>query len=135
MRQMDMRYLLIIILLAVFPSLANTEQQSTLLVNFQLQPNICITREVGDSCAMTVKVNWQTSDPVNLCLQQNDKQIKCWQQQQQVQESIVIGLQKQSTFTLIDQDKQTLLAKQIVKINYQTTKRFRRRLRSEWSIF
>ena len=130
-----MRYLLMTILFSSIPALAKAKQQSDLLLNFQLQPNICISKQVGDSCAMTIKLNWQTVTPINLCLMQNDKTIKCWQNQQQVTEAIAIELQKQSTFTLIDQVNQLPLAQQTMKINYQTSKRFRRRLRSEWSIF
>ena len=132
---MNMRYLVMTTLLGSIPSFSKAEEQNKLLLAFQLQPNICITKEVGDSCQMTVKIDWQTITPMNLCLMQNDTQIKCWRQQQQVKEAIPIALQKQSTFTLINQEQNIELAKQTVKINYQTAKRFRRRLRSEWSIF
>lgn len=132
---MKVRVLIMIILFGLFTSLAKANQPHGLLVDFQLQPTICITKQVGDPCGMTVTVHWQTSAPADLCLWQNDSEVACWQQQQQVQEAIPISLQKQSTFTLISKNQQTELARQAVNINYQTSQRFRRRLRSQWSIF
>lgn len=105
------------------------------LITFEIQPKICIAKEVGDACAMTVKLKWQTFEPMKLCLAQNKKTLKCWQQNTLVEDMIAIEVEEQSEFTLTEQGSGLIVAKQSVKINYQVNKRYRRRLRSEWSIF
>ncbi len=135
MKSYSMRYLPIILssIFAISPAFA--ELLDSRLLSFNLQPNICVTKQVGDVCKMKAKLNWQTSAPMSLCLLQNEQTVKCWDQKNIIQEPINIELIKQSNFTLLEQYSQKPLAQQTLKINYQTHKRYRRRLRSEWSIF
>lgn len=130
-----MRKIIIMAWLATIalPGQAATASPSQLL-NFELKPSVCIAREVGDTCQMNVKLKWQLDSPSHLCLKQNDAVIKCWQQQQ-VEETLAIKLQQQSEFLLFDKDSDAVLIKREIKINYQINQRYRRRLRSEWSIF
>lgn len=115
--------------------LVNAEPNNSSLIHFEIQPKICIAKEVGDTCSMKVKLKWQVNTAMSLCLAQNQTELKCWQQKTSVNESIAIEVKQQSEFTLFEQNSKELIAKQQVIINYQVSKRYRRRLRSEWSIF
>lgn len=126
-----MHYRILVLLFVLFPVKAKDNK----LLEFNLQPNICVAKEVGDQCEMTMKLNWQASDPLSLCLLQNAQQLKCWTNKHSVEETIAIKLSQQSEFVLREQNSLQPVAKQIVRINYQVNSRYRRRLRSEWSIF
>lgn len=130
-----MRYTLIPTLLMSLSHAVTATPNNNSLINFELQPKICIAKEVGDACLMKIKLKWQASTPMSLCLAQNQTRLKCWQQEIAINEHIAIEVKQQSEFTLFDQDSMELIAKQQVIINYQVSKRYRRRLRSEWSIF
>lgn len=132
-----MNYVLIVIFFMFLPHSITViaKSNNNVLINFEIQPKICIAKEVGDLCAMKVKLKWQTNTPVNLCLAQNQTELKCWQKRSSVNESIAIEVKQQSEFTLFEQNSMEVIAKQQVIINYQVSKRYRRRLRSEWSIF
>ena len=117
------------------PLLAKSKPQDKKLINFEIQPKICIAKEVGDTCTMTVKLAWQAESPMNLCLTQDQTKLKCWQQQLAVTDTVEIKVSQQSQFALVEQKTNDVVAAQKIKINYQINKRYRRRLRSEWSIF
>lgn len=130
-----MRYTAVTTILMSLSLNGKAQEQDESLIHFEIQPKICIAKEVGDTCAMKVKLQWQTNKPMNLCLAQNHAQLKCWQQESEVSEYIAIEVQRESEFTLQEQGSLKLFAKQKVKINYRVSKQYRRRLRSEWSIF
>lgn len=130
-----MRSILITTLLMSPALLAKSKLTDNRLSHFEIQPKICIAKEVGDTCAMKVKLHWQTQAPMNMCLRQNQTTLKCWQQQQRVNETIAIKVQSASEFSLFEQGTENTMATRQVKINYQVSQRYRRRLRSEWSIF
>lgn len=131
-----MKYLLSLVsLFAAQGVLAKTTEFEAPLTSFEITPKVCVATVVGDNCAMEVTLQWQTNRPADLCLYQNETELKCWQQSQKITETLPIQLQKQSTFTLIQQTDMRLLARQEILINYQINKRYRRRLRAEWSIF
>lgn len=117
------------------PLLAKTKQQDKKLINFEIQPKICIAKEVGDTCAMTVKLAWRAENLISLCLTQDKTKLKCWQNQLAVTDTLAIKVSQQSQFALVEQSSNETIAVQQIKINYQINKRYRRRLRSEWSIF
>lgn len=128
------RLLITLMFFIAAPSAAKPKFAAPLL-EFKLEPNICIAREVGDSCEMTAHIVWQLTDSNDVCLWQNQQVIKCWQQQSQVAERLSIRLEQESMFRLVEHPSERVLAEHKVKINYQVNQRYRRRLRAEWSIF
>jgi predicted secreted acid phosphatase len=82
---------------------------------------------------MRVNVFWKTSQEIDGCLYANSTLLRCWTNKQQVEERLDILLQENMTFTL--QYNQHVLATQEVKVNASRSAKYRRRLRSKWSLF
>ncbi|NVK25059.1 MAG: DUF3019 domain-containing protein [Gammaproteobacteria bacterium] len=102
---------------------------------FELMPLICVTTKVGDTCRLKLSVRWQTNVRGDFCFFQNEQEIFCWQQQKQVKQSIEVALVKSSVFSLKQKGLDKSLIQQQVTLNYSQSERYRRRLRSQWSIF
>lgn len=103
------------------------------LLNFELKPVACIAEYIGQECEMVISVKWQINTRDDLCLMQSDTKLKCWQQQDSVNERLTINLQQSTNFFLVRiEDKQILVAKQVT-INF--INKYRRRLKPQWSIF
>ncbi|WP_158678257.1 DUF3019 domain-containing protein [Pseudoalteromonas sp. T1lg23B] len=106
----------------------------TNVANLEIKPITCIVRQLGELCTMTVKVNWQLPHPVDACLYQEEMKMRCWHDKQNITEKLDISLQKNMTFRLID-SKQAVLAQQVIKVNAAMSSQYRRRLKTDWSIF
>lgn len=117
---------------------ASTEvkQNNGLVVeSFELMPLICVTTKVGDTCQLKLNVKWRTNIIGDVCFYQNEQQILCWQQQKEAQKTIQVALVKSSIFSLKQKGLDKPLIQQQVTLNYSQSERYRRRLRSQWSIF
>lgn len=100
----------------------------------ELKPMTCVVRQLGELCQMTVKVSWQTQRPVDACLYQDKTKLQCWQAKQNISQKLDVELQKSMTFRLID-GQNNLLAQQTVNVNAASSRQYRRRLKTDWSIF
>jgi hypothetical protein len=103
-------------------------------VKFSVKPLACIVKTIGDSCKMTVKIKWDSSNPITSCLFQDKIKMVCWHNRHKAQEHIEITIKEDMEFTLMN-EKNDVYAKQSVRINTSKPKSFRRRLRSDWSLF
>lgn len=112
--------------------IANEKQgnEQLLLVN----PKICIVEKVGDSCEVKLKIKWQSLLPLSRCLYQNEEQNVCWYKKLQVSQAITFEIDESQNFSLLD-EKNEVLALQQVKLNTHEPKKYRRRLRADWSLF
>ena len=105
------------------------------VTQFEIMPLICVTNKVGDECQLKLNVKWQTDTVGDYCFYQNQKEITCWQQTNKAKKSILVKLVKSSVFSLKQKGLEKILIEQKVTLNYRQSDRYRRRLRSQWSIF
>jgi len=98
-----------------------------------IKPSVCMVKRLGDTCQMTVKVMWHHDQPINACLFQNDARLICWQNEYDINTEIDISLDQDMKFTL--KNDQQVFAYQQIKINTALPKKYRRRLRADWSFF
>jgi len=101
--------------------------------NLIIKPSVCMVKNPGDSCQMTVSVQWQNDDPIDACLYQNDARLTCWQNAHNINTKIDISLEQDMLFTL--KNGQEIFASQQIKINTALPTKYRRRLRADWSFF
>ncbi|MGB0899638.1 MAG: DUF3019 domain-containing protein [Psychrobium sp.] len=101
---------------------------------FTISPSTCVVNLAGDACKKALQLNWQTPVVANYCLYGNKKRIKCWQSQQRISETLILKLKESTVFELVNEQQQ-VIAHTKVSVNSTTSKRFRRRLRADWSVF
>ena len=98
-----------------------------------IKPSVCMVKKLGDSCQMTVRVMWHNEQPIDACLFQNDSRLTCWKNVNNINTEIDISLDQDMKFTL--KNDQQVFAYQQIKINTALPKKYRRRLRADWSFF
>jgi hypothetical protein len=103
-------------------------------VELSLTPLACFVKESGDICNITIKVNWQSNTPINTCLYQNNEKMHCWQDTRRATKKISVSLSENMLFAL-RADNNEVYAQQHVSIATSTSKKYRRRLRADWSFF
>jgi hypothetical protein len=103
-------------------------------VELSLTPLACFVKKSGDVCHITVKVNWQSGAPIDACLYQNTEKMHCWSATRNATKKITISLSENIQFTL-QGDNNEIYAQQHVAIAASTSKKYRRRLRADWSLF
>jgi len=103
-------------------------------VELSLTPLACFVKNIGDVCHLTIKVNWQSVDPIKACLYQNDEKMHCWLATRNATQKIKVSLSENMQFTL-QGDNNEVYAQQHIAISASTSKKYRRRLRADWSLF
>lgn len=98
-----------------------------------IRPSVCMVNKLGDTCQMAVKVMWQNDSPINACLFQNELRLTCWENIHEINTELVISLDQDMKFIL--KNDQQIFASQQIKINTALPKKYRRRLRANWSFF
>lgn len=124
--------LLVVSVLAVPKSLSSNTPINN--VELSLTPLACFVKKMGDICHLTIKVNWQSVTPVNACLYQNVEKIHCWSATSKATKKVMVSLSENMVFSLRG-DNNEIYVQQHVAIAASTSKRFRRRLRADWSLF
>ena len=124
---------IMILLLGVF-CFTHSHAETKNKVNLSIKPLACIVKKTGDLCEMTVKINWHSPEPINSCLFQDQTKALCWHNSSHAQEHIKINIKANTVFTLRN-DNNDIYAQQHVNINTSLPKSYRRRLRSDWSLF
>ena len=104
------------------------------VLSFEIKPNVCIVKQIGQQCALTFNVSWRTVEPMDICLVEQQQVLQCWINEQQVDETTDVLLQKSTTVDLVDNER-TVLAQEELQVNAAQPKNRRRRLRSAWSLF
>lgn len=59
---------------------------------FEIKPNVCIVKKIGQQCSLTFTVQWQTVEPMDVCLIEQQQVLQCWINEQQVDESTDVVL-------------------------------------------
>ena len=127
--------ILLILSFATLPALAADENaENTGGVEFSIKPLVCIVKKPGDACSMTATVSWQAPKAINSCLYQGITKVDCWLKQKTIKAVIEINIEENMVYTLKD-DNHHIIAKQLITINSSLAKKYRRRLRSGWSLF
>lgn len=98
-----------------------------------ISPTICIVNKMGEPCSMKVNIDWQTPTAGDYCLYQDAEQLKCWQNTTSVATRLAIHLQQNMVFSLREQD--VILAQKQISVNASSPRKFRRKLRAQWSVF
>ncbi|MBQ4811601.1 DUF3019 domain-containing protein [Pseudoalteromonas luteoviolacea] len=100
----------------------------------KVKPMICMVKSIGQICEMTIAIQWQTATAQDVCLYQDKQQLKCWQGTHQAKAKLNISLEQDMTFSLKNARMETL-ASQKVKVNAALSRKYRRKLKSDWSFF
>ncbi|KZN69827.1 DUF3019 domain-containing protein [Pseudoalteromonas luteoviolacea] len=100
----------------------------------KVKPMICMVKSIGQICEMTIAIQWQTTTAQDVCLYQDTQKLKCWQGTQQAKAKLNISLEQDMTFSLKNARMETLAA-QKVKVNAALSRKYRRKLKSDWSFF
>lgn len=107
-------------------------------VKLSIKPVVCHVEQQGDSCDISVNVVWQSAKPITTCLYRNEIKTQCWENVDAVETALALSFSENQLFTL--KDKQSVIAKQLlavhsVKAQIGKKKKYRRRLRADWSLF
>ena len=104
------------------------------VIEFSIKPLVCIVKKPGDACSMTATVSWQSPKNINTCLYQGLAKVACWLNKKKIKSVIEINIEENMEYTLKD-DNHQIIATQLISINSSLAKKYRRRLRSGWSLF
>ncbi|WP_171036157.1 MULTISPECIES: DUF3019 domain-containing protein [Pseudoalteromonas] len=126
-----MKYLMLIVLTVFLFSPPVVAQNASLKVS----PKVCVVSEQQAFCDLDLKFNWQQPSPSDVCLYQQNKLIKCWQQQAVGEFEYKARVQVETIYSLINPHTGVLIAKTHVEVQSADAKKSRRRLRSPWSYF
>lgn len=109
---------------------ANTQPQ----LSFSIKPVTCVVKSLGEQCEMKARVTWQVPESLDICLFQDDKSLSCWKKRSKVDEFITVKLSKTMVFSLKNSHQETVL-EQTVKVHAMNSQKYRRKLKSNWSLF
>ena len=109
---------------------ANTQPQ----LSFSIKPVTCVVKSQGEQCEMKARVTWQVPESLDICLFQDDKSLSCWKKRSKVDEFITVKLSKTMVFSLKNSQQETVL-EQTVKVHAMNSQKYRRKLKSNWSLF
>ncbi|MCF6439168.1 DUF3019 domain-containing protein [Pseudoalteromonas luteoviolacea] len=113
---------------------AQANAAPTKKAKLEIKPMVCMVKSMGQICEMTISVDWSIKVPQNVCLFKNDTSLQCWQNTQKAKTNISISISEDMTFSLKN-EKMHVLANQKVKINAAVSRKYRRKLKSDWSFF
>lgn len=101
---------------------------------FEIQPQVCIVKQIGEPCKLATTVQWETTEVMKVCLMQQGKVLQCWEDKQKIREKLALVLHQSTSLDLVNahQDK---LASELLEVNAVNPKQRRRRLRPAWSLF
>ncbi|MCF2857648.1 DUF3019 domain-containing protein [Pseudoalteromonas sp. SMS1] len=99
-----------------------------------IKPIICMVQSIGQMCEMTIAVQWHAETVDDVCLFQDEQKLQCWQNTRQAKAKLNIALGQDMVFSLKNAKMETL-ASQKVKVNAAISRKYRRKLKSDWSFF
>ncbi len=124
--------LLALISISVSPILAALE------LDLNVNPRLCITDSPDKACKLNLKFHWVADQSGDYCLvdQTNNKNLQCWQQDDNGRWQTKLKVKDQQIFIMADTGKVVPLSH--VKIEVLSThtedRRQRRRRRNVWSL-
>jgi len=125
-----MKYLMLIVLTVFLFSPPVVVQNASLKVS----PKVCVVSEQQAFCDLDLKFNWQQPSPSDACLYQQNKLIKCWQQQAVGEFEYKARVQVETIYSLINPHTGVSLASVQIEVQTAYAKK-KHRLRSPWSFF
>ncbi len=132
------RPLVVLVASCFFASVANardaSEHDNQHVASLAIKPITCVVKSLGEACQMKANVTWQTPMLQSVCLFQDKQKLKCWVKQNQVSEMLDVTLDKTMVFSLRDK-KQNTLVEQTIKVHALSSRKYRRKLKSDWSLF
>ncbi len=129
-------FLLLVGCLCCFQVKADNRLQDNNLntLSLVIKPITCVVKSLGEACQMTANVAWQSPISQDLCLFQDNQRLKCWVKKDKVSELVDVTLDKTMVFSLRDK-KQRTLVEQTIKVHALSSSKYRRKLKSDWSLF
>lgn len=121
---------LLLIWLVSFNAGAN---QTSLQQEF-VMPNECILGQHQLSCALNIKLTWQSAKPISSCIYIDNVQQQCWSATTEINQRVNLVLTSSATIKLVNITDKKLLYAQDIKLRWIVSAK-RRKLRSAWSIF
>jgi len=103
-------------------------------VNFTALPEQCVTLRQGRACFATVELNWQSASKQSFCLYQEgkNKQLGCWQNNNNVQIKIEFESNKSVKYQLRTVNEDKVIAETQVEVSWQHKNTSRKR---RWRLF
>ena len=98
-----------------------------------VSPKVCVVSEQHDFCDLNLQFKWQQLAVKDVCLYQQNTQIRCWQQQGSGQFSYKARVQVETIYSLINPTPVTHFSVLVEVQSAHTKKQYR--LRSPWSFF
>ena len=102
---------------------------------FDITPKVCVVLQQHEFCDLELKVSWQTAQPQDVCLFQNNQQIQCWNDSNKGLYSHKARVQVETIYSLVNPHTGSKIATAKVEVQSTEAKTTRRRLRSPWSFF
>ena len=129
-----MRFKLAVLIFSISINAHASEIYSDKVTLFEIKPQICIVKKIGEPCTLETTVQWRTTQAMEVCLTQQNEVLQCWKDSLFISEKLAIILTQTTQVQLVDQHKDTL-ASEMLQVNALNPKKKRRRLRSAWSLF
>ncbi|MGO2332928.1 MAG: DUF3019 domain-containing protein [Pseudoalteromonas nigrifaciens] len=124
-----MKYLIFFVFISSLLSGVSVAQTT-----LDVSPKVCVVSEQHDFCDLNLQFKWQQAVVKDVCLYQQNTQIRCWQQQGSGQFSYKARVQVETIYSLINPHTGDSLASVLVEVQSTHTKK-QYRLRSPWSFF
>ncbi|KGJ94971.1 DUF3019 domain-containing protein [Colwellia psychrerythraea] len=122
-------------LLVLNPVYANESKAlSSVPLNFTALPEQCVTLRQGRACFATVELQWQSPKKESFCLYQvgKNKQLGCWQNNNNVQIKIEFESNKSIKYQLRSVSDNKVIAETQVEVSWQHKNTSRKR---RWRLF
>lgn len=129
-----MRFKLLLLSMLLAGACHASEIHSDKVKSFAVKPQVCIVEKIGEPCQLATTVSWQTTEVMKVCLLKEQEVMRCWEDTQSIREKLALVLKRSSKVHLVDQ-KQQMLASELLEVNAVNPKQRRRRLRPAWSLF
>ncbi|MBQ4837935.1 MULTISPECIES: DUF3019 domain-containing protein [Pseudoalteromonas] len=100
----------------------------------KIKPVVCMVKSIGQVCEMTIAVDWTIPSAQDVCLYKDNAPLQCWKNQRKARTNISIAISEDMSFSLRNENMH-VLAEQKVKINAAASRKYRRKLKSDWSFF
>lgn len=102
-------------------------------LNWQVQPSVCISENVGDTCELDLEVLLTDVPPGRYCLFLAETLLRC-ASAVEFPQKMTVSISNNSQLNLVNTAQQILLSQTLIVKSRQASVQ-RRRLRNPWSLF
>lgn len=100
---------------------------------WQVTPNVCITKKLGDLCALQAQITLRDIPAGKYCLYQDGALLQCWSESPQ-KHQVTLSYAEDMHLSLVDGGGNTILVQRFT-IKGRSAPPSRRRVRQPWSLF